>query len=162
MQKGHTKTIDAIDRQILSILEDNSRETMVEIARKVGLSSTPCVERIKRLEREGYIEGYTIRLNPNLMRRGFIVFLQVLLAESTNKAFDQFAEHVKKIDEVDECHMVAGDYDCLLKIRVRDMEEFHSVLVNKISEIPDIARTNSYAVIEPIKQNSKMVVLGHD
>lgn len=58
--------------------------------------------------------------------------------------------------------MVAGDYDCLLKIRVRDMEEFHSVLVNKISEIPDIARTNSYAVIEPIKQNSKMVVLGHD
>lgn len=97
MQKGHTKTIDAIDRQILSILEDNSRETMVEIARKVGLSSTPCVERIKRLEREGYIEGYTIRLNPNLMRRGFIVFLQVLLAESTNKAFDQFAEHVKKL-----------------------------------------------------------------
>ncbi len=151
------KSLDKIDWQILSILEDNGRETIVKIAGEVGLSQTPCIERIKRLERDGYIKKYTIELDRALLDRGFVVFVQVSFIDSTNKTFDQFAKAIAEIDEVEECHMVSGDYDCLLKVRQRDMKEFRTVITQKISEIQGIARTNSYAVIEEIKSGVKFV-----
>lgn len=156
MQKSHIRQLDDIDRHILSILEENARSTYVEIANQVGLSQTPCVERMKRLERDGYIERYTVQLNPRLLDRGFMVFVHVSFSDSTNRTFDRFAKVIERIDEVEECHMVAGDYDCLVKVRAKDMEEFRKVITMKISEIPGIARTNSYAVIEEVKSRSSM------
>lgn len=152
MQKSHIKQLDSTDRRILAALESNARATYVEIANQVGLSQTPCTERIKRLEKNGYIEGYQARLNPDLVGRGFMVFIQVTFADSTNDTFDHFRRALHEIDEVIECHMIAGGFDCLLKVAVADMEAYRKVLIDKISDIPGISQTNSYAVIEEIKR----------
>lgn len=157
MQKSHMRQLDDIDRRILSILEGNGRATYVEIAHRVGLSQTPCTERIKRLEREGYIERYTARLNPDLVGRGFTMFIQITFSDSRNERFDRFSEIIRNMPEVVECHMIAGGYDCLLKVCVEDMEAFRKVLISKISEIPGIAQTNSYAVIEVVKSGGQFL-----
>jgi len=151
------RRLDDIDRRILAILEENGRAPLVEIANRVGLSQTPCTERIRSLEREGYIEQYTVRLNPDLIERGFTTFIQVTFVDSTNETFDEFAEAIRELNEVVECHMVAGGYDCLLKICVKDMDAFRRVLIDKISEIPGIAQTNSYAVIDVVKKAERLM-----
>ncbi len=158
LPKQHTDKSDLIDRKIMSILEENGRASFVEIAKTVGLSQTPCAERIKRLERKGYIEGYTARLNPGLIDRGFTTFIQVTFTDSTNKTFQTFSDHILDIPEVIECHMVAGMFDCLLKVCVSNMDEFRQVLLEKISEIPGIAQTNSFAVIEDIKTRGRFII----
>ena len=157
LQNKHIKKIDSIDRKILSLLEENGRASFVEIAKTVGLSQTPCSERIKRLEREGFIESYTARLNPKLVDRGFITFIQVTFTDSTNKTFTEFTKHIEGIPEILECHMVAGLFDCLLKVCVSDISEFRSVLLEKIAEIPDISQTNSFTVIEVLKKPGKLI-----
>lgn len=157
MQKSHMRQLDDIDWRILSILEDNGRATYVDIAGRVGLSQTPCTERIRRLERDGYIEGYAARLNPQLVGRGFTMFVQVTFSDSRNERFDKFAAAVRTMPEVVECHMIAGGYDCLLKVCVKDMEAFRKVLIDKISEIPGIAQTNSYAVIDVVKSGERLL-----
>ncbi len=151
------KPLDHIDRLILSILEENSRASYVEIAHRVGLSQTPCTERIKRLERDGYIEGFTVRLNPDLIDRGFIVFIQITFADSTNERFDIFAKAINEMHEIVECHMLAGGYDCLLKVCVKDMAAFRSFLIDKLSPVPGIAQTNSYAAIEVVKNETNLM-----
>lgn len=151
------RQLDDIDRRILALLEDNGRATYVDIAGRVGLSQTPCTERIRRLERDGYIEGYSARLNPDLVGRGFTMFMQVTFSESTNERFDKFTEIVRDMPEVLECHMIAGGYDCLLKVCVKDMNAFRNVLIDKISQIPGIAQTNSFAVIEVVKRGGKFL-----
>lgn len=151
------RQLDDIDRRILGILEENGRATYVDIAGRVGLSQTPCTERIRRLEREGYIEGYAALLNPDLVDRGFTMFMQVTFSESTNERFDKFAKIIREMPEVLECHMIAGGYDCLLKICVKDMDAFRKVLIDKISQIPGIAQTNSFAVIEVVKRDGRLL-----
>lgn len=158
MHKSHNRKIDAVDREILTALEENARATYIEIAQRVGLSQTPCTERIRRLEKDGYIESYQAQLNPDLVGRGFTTFIQVRLTDSTNATFDRFKDAVRKIDEVVECHMIAGEYDCLLKISVADMDAYRKVLIDKISEIPGIAQTNSYAVIEVLKRRGNLLI----
>lgn len=152
--------LDKIDRRILSILEENGRATYVEIARQIGLSQTPCTERIRRLERDGFIVNYSARLNPNLIGRGFTVFVQITFSDSTNKTFDTFADAVLDMPEVVECYMVAGSVDCMLKICVNDMNEFRKLLIDKISNIPGIAHTNSLTAIEVVK--SGQTLMGQD
>jgi Lrp/AsnC family transcriptional regulator, leucine-responsive regulatory protein len=152
------KPLDRIDRLILSILEENSRASYVEIAHRVGLSQTPCTERIKRLERDGFIKGYTVRLNPDLIDRGFTIFIQITFADSTNERFDRFAKAIQNMHEIVECHMLAGGYDCLLKVCVKDMASFRTFLIDKLSPVPGIAQTNSYAAIEVVKSETKLML----
>ena len=149
--------IDDTDRKILAMLEENGRATYVQVAERIGLSQTPCAERIKRLERDGYIEGYSARLNPDLIGRGFTVFIQVTFSDTSNETFEEFSRALPDIEEVVECHMIAGGYDCLLKVCVESMDVFRSVLTEKISTIPGIAQTNSYAVIDVVKRSSRLM-----
>jgi len=149
--------IDDLDQQILALLEENGRATYVQIADRIGLSQTPCAERIKRLERDGYIEGYSARLNPDLIGRGFTVFIQVTFTDTSNETFERFSQTLSDIDEVVECHMIAGGYDCLLKVCVESMDAFRTALTNKISTIPGISQTNSYAVIDVVKRSSRLL-----
>ena len=158
--KRHMKRLDDVDRKILSILEDNGREKIVKISERIGLSQTACVERIKGLERLGVIKKYTIDLDRNLLDCAFVVFVQVMFTESSNENFNRFVKAVEKIVEIEECHMVSGDFDCLLKVRQKDMKEFRTVITQKLSDIPGIARTNSYVVIDELKSNSKVMAAG--
>ncbi|MFQ3264353.1 MAG: Lrp/AsnC family leucine-responsive transcriptional regulator [Colwellia sp.] len=152
MGNNKTKPLDRIDLMILSTLQADGRISNVDLAQKVSLSASPCLDRVKRLEKEGYIERYGAFLNARKLNYGMSAFVQVNLSRTTSDAFKRFNKEVVTIKEVAECHLVAGGYDYLLKIRFADIENYRLVL-EKIGGLTDIAQTTTYIVTEHIKQD---------
>ncbi len=128
------------------------------LARRVGLTPTPCQERVKRLERDGYITGYAARLDPARLDLGLLVFVQVTLDRTTTDVFGRFAAAIRSFASVAECHMVAGGFDYLLKIRCRDMADYRRILGDELGSIDGIAQTHTYAVMEEIKTETALPV----
>lgn len=157
MQKITIKPLDRIDRTILETLQREGRISNVELARKVHLSPSPCLDRVKKLEAEGYIEGYQARLNASKLGLGVVAFIQITLDRTTADIFNQFKRAVVGVAEVEECHMVAGGFDYLLKLRIADMEGYRKVL-SQLVELPGVAQTHTYMVIEEIKQGSQLAM----
>ncbi|MDQ7988482.1 MAG: Lrp/AsnC ligand binding domain-containing protein [Candidatus Dactylopiibacterium sp.] len=151
---------DPIDLDILETLQAEGRTTNVALARQVGLSPTPCLERVRALEADGLIAGYTARLSPGRLGLGLTVFLEVLLERTSEDAFREFRAAVMKIPEIQACHMVAGGFDYLLKVRVPDMAAFRAFLGEVLAQVPGIRETHSYAVMEELKDDSA-ISLGH-
>ena len=120
--------LDKIDRKILSILQGDGRIANVELAERIGLSPTSVGERLKRLQRDGFVEGYGARLNPHRLGLGLLVFVEVMLDKTTPDVFERFAKAVQAAPEVLECHMVAGGFDYLVKARVADMTAYRRFL----------------------------------
>jgi Lrp/AsnC family leucine-responsive transcriptional regulator len=152
MSNGKTKTLDRIDMMILSTLQADGRISNVELAKQVNLSASPCLDRVKRLEKEGYIERYGAFLNARKLNYGMSAFVQVTLNRTTSETFKLFNKEIMTIKEVAECHLVAGGYDYLLKIRFADIESYRLVL-EKIGGLTDIAQTSTYIVTEHIKRD---------
>ena len=146
-----TRPLDRIDRKILDLLQEFGRLTNVELARAVNLSPTPCLERVRRLERAGYITGYGAHLDPAKVGAGLLVFLQVTLDRTTPKVFEQFKLAIYQMPEVLECHMVAGGFDYLLKVRVADMPAYRKALGDKLAALPGVLQTHTYVVMEEVK-----------
>ena len=145
------RELDRVDRQILALLQTDGRLSVAELARNVHLTLTPCIERVRRLEREGYIEGYFARLNPRHLGQQLLAFTEVTLDHSTPDVLQRFKDAACALDEVVECHMVAGGFDYLLKTRVRDMEEYRRVLGEKIAAVRGVRHTQTYFVLEEVK-----------
>ena len=148
-----TKTLDRVDLAILKTLQSDGRITNVELAKKVNLSASPCLDRVKRLETEGYIKRYGAFLNTSKLNYGMTAFIQVTLDRTTADVFKLFKAEVVKIKEIVECHLVAGGYDYLLKIRFADIESYRLILEN-IAGLPAISQTHTYMVTEHIKEDS--------
>ena len=125
----------------------------VDLARRVNLSASPCLERVRRLEAAGLIAGYSARLNASALGYGTSAFIQVTLDRTTAEVFDRFRDAVITIPEVAECHMVAGGFDYLLKLRLTGMDAYRAVLT-RIVDLPGVAQTHTYVVIEAIKQDT--------
>ncbi|QBG36925.1 Lrp/AsnC family transcriptional regulator [Litorilituus sediminis] len=153
MSNNKIKPLDRIDKVILSTLQENGRISNVDLAKKVNLSASPCLDRVKRLEAEGYIERYGAFLNASKLNYGMTAFIQVTLDRTTTDVFKLFKNEVVKIKEVVECNLIAGGYDYLLKIRFGGMESYRLVL-EKVSALPSISQTQTYMVTEHIKQDS--------
>jgi len=153
MNKDKTKSLDRIDLTILDVLQKNGRISNSELSKKVNLSASPCLERVKRLEQDGYIERYGAFLNASKLKYGMSAFIQVTLDRTTAEVFNDFREQVIKIKEVAECHMVAGGFDYLLQLRFEDMEAFRKLL-GMIVELPGISQTHTYMVMEHVKRYS--------
>lgn len=143
--------LDQIDLGILAALQADGRITNVALARQVGLSATPCLERVKSLEAEGLITGYVARLSASALGLGLTVFVQIAIERTSQRVFEAFREAVQGIPEIEECHMVAGGYDYLLKVRVPDMAAYRNFLGAVLSGIPGIRETHSYPVMEEVK-----------
>jgi len=152
------RSLDTIDRNILKTLQDQGRISNVHLAQQVNLSPTPCLERVRRLEREGYIKGYVALLNANLLDAALIAFIEISLDETTTPALDTFRNAVLKMDEVQECHMVAGGFDFLIKVRTRDMAHYRRFLGEKLSTIKGISTTHTYVVMEEVKASSAIAI----
>lgn len=152
--------LDQIDLDILAALQADGRTTNVALAKQVGLSPTPCLERVKSLEAEGFIAGYSARLAPAALGLGLTVFVQISIERTSQQVFTDFRAAVQAIPEVQECHMVAGGYDYLLKVRVPDMLAYRNFLGVVLSGIPGIRETHSYPVMEELK-DSAAIPLGH-
>ena len=153
-----TTDLDAADRRLLAVLQDDGRISVVDLAEKIGLSATATTERIKRLTREGYILGYGARLSPEKLGRAFLVFIEVKLERTTLDVFEQFAKAIVRAPEVLECHMVAGGFDYLVKTRVADMEAYRHFLGNILWALPGVRETHTYAVMEEIKSTAALPV----
>ena len=151
-QSGVALTVDKTNLLILSLLQVEGRMSNVELARQVNLSASPCLERVRRLEGAGLIEGYSARLNAAALGFGTSAFIQVTLDRTTAEVFDRFRDAVVMIQEVAECHMVAGGFDYLLKLRLTGMDAYRSVLA-RIVDLPGVAQTHTYVVIEAVKQD---------
>ena len=150
MKTQRHRELDRIDLAILKNLQADGRIANVELARLVNLSPSPCLERVKRLEAEGYIEAYQARLNAAKLNQAMSAFIQVTLDRTTGDVFDTFKQSLVQIPEVAECHMVAGGFDYLVKLRFSDMEAYRVVL-GLLVELPGVAQTHTYVVIEDVK-----------
>lgn len=148
--------LDKIDRRILEILQADGRIANVELAERIGLSPTSVGERIKRLQREGFIEGYGARLDPQRLGLGLLVFVEVLLDKTTPDVFDRFATAVRRAPEVLECHMVAGGFDYLVKARMSDMAAYRRFLGETLLGLPGVRETRTYAVMEEVKSDAPL------
>jgi len=153
MSVSKPKVLDRIDLAILDALQQNGRISNVELAQKVNLSASPCLDRVKRLEQDGYIRRYGAFLNAKMLNYGMSAFIQVTLDRTTADVFENFKQAVVKIKEVAECHLVAGGYDYLLKIRFRDMQAYREIL-EKVVSLPAISQTHTYMITEHIKEDS--------
>lgn len=152
------KDLDRIDLKILEQLQLDGRISNVELSKRVGLSPTPCLERVRRLERQGYISGYTAILNPKFLGATLLVFVEITLNRSTADVFDQFSHAVQNLDEILECHLVSGDFDYLLKTRVADMAAYRKLLGETLLRLPGVSDTRTYVVMEEVKQSAKLVI----
>lgn len=150
--------MDRIDLKILSELQADARLSIVELSRRVGLTKTPCAERVRRLERSGVIRGYHAELDPVAMGVSHIVVVQVLLTSTTEQDLRRFNEAVKKIVEIESCHMIAGDFDYLLKVRTRDINEYRKVMGERISQLPCVKQTHTYVAMEVVKDERRLPV----
>jgi Lrp/AsnC family leucine-responsive transcriptional regulator len=157
-----SRDLDRVDRQILSLLQADGRLTVAELARTVNLTLTPCIERVRRLERDGFIEGYFARLNPRRLGLQLLAFTEVTLDHANPDVFQRFKDTVQVIDEIMECHMVAGGFDYLLKTRVQDMEEYRRVLGDKIAALRGVRHTQTYFVLEEVKSTHTLPIRGSD
>ena len=150
--------MDQVDRKILRALQEDGRITNAGLAEKCGLSNAACFERVRRLRESGVILGYTALLDPEKLDRALMIFIEVLLDRTTDDVFAAFADHVRKLPDVIECHMVAGGFDYLLKVRVADMAAYRAFLGDTLVALPGIRETRTYAVLEEVKLTSAIPV----
>jgi Lrp/AsnC family transcriptional regulator, leucine-responsive regulatory protein len=152
------RTLDRIDRRLLMLLQQDGRAPVSQLAREVHLTVTPTLERVRRLEASGYIEGYCARLNPARLGLGLLAYVEVSLDRTTPDAFEHFKQAMLAHDEVMECHMVAGGFDYLLKVRVSDMESYRRFLGDRIAAARGVQQTHTYFVMEEVKSTYRIVV----
>ncbi|MGB9989429.1 Lrp/AsnC ligand binding domain-containing protein [Massilia sp. SM-13] len=151
-QKESVRSLDKLDRKILQLLQQDGRISMKDLAEQVGLSITPTTERVKRMERDGVISGYHARLNPAALGATLLVFVEITLNQKSASHFEQFRREVLRIPEVQECHLVSGDFDYLIKARIHEMAEYRKLLGDMLLNLPGAAQSKSYVVMEEIKE----------
>jgi Lrp/AsnC family transcriptional regulator, leucine-responsive regulatory protein len=146
------RELDKTDRKILDLLQRNGRLSMTELAEQIGLSATPCTERVRRLEREGVITGYHARLNPAAVGLGMLVFVELKMATKSDQVFNQVKRQIAGVPEVLDCHLVAGDFDYLIKARISEMSQYRRLLGNILLKLPGATESRSYIVMEELKE----------
>jgi len=154
MNDQHHRILDRYDQAILDILSVEGRLPITELSKRVGLSKTPCQNRLKRLVSEGYIVGFRAILSPRMLGQEHVAFVEVKLSDTREKALRDFNEAVMATPEIEQCHMIAGAFDFLLKVRTGDIRDYRLVLGEKISALPHVANTSTHVSMEAIKDAS--------
>ena len=152
------KIIDRIDKNILFELQKDGRLSNVELSKRVGLSPTPCLERVKRLEKEQYITGYQANLNSAKLDLALLIFVEITLTKTSPDVFDDFAAAVHELDVIQECHLVSGDFDFLLKTRVIDMLAYRQLLGDTLLRLPAVSESRTYVVMDEIKSSNMLPI----
>lgn len=146
--------MDAIDKKLLGLLQEDTKKTTKELSMVLNLSVTAVYERIKKLEREGVISKYVAILDKNKVEKAFVVFCHIKLIQHTKDLIHTFESEVIKLDEVLECFHVSGDYDYILKVHVKDMDEFREFMVTKLTGLKHIGSTHSSFMIGEVKNTT--------
>lgn len=150
--KNEDSEIDQFDRKIMEALQADGRMSVTDLSARVGLSKTPCQIRLRRLIADGYIEGFRAVLNAQKLGNDHVAFVEVKLASTHETALDAFNRSVRHIPAVEECHMIAGRFDYLLKVRTRDIRTYRQVLGEQISTLPHVASTSTSVSMQAVKE----------
>ncbi|MYM64814.1 Lrp/AsnC ligand binding domain-containing protein [Pseudomaricurvus sp. HS19] len=153
-KEGAERALTRIDRRILKELQSNARISYAELARRVGLTTSPCIERVRRLESDGYIKGYTTVLDPDKLGSGLVVFVQIRLVRMSQDIFAEFATAAAALQEVQECFLISGSFDYLIKARVADMHEYRRFLGETLLSLPHVQESTSFVVMEEVKEST--------
>ena len=148
-----TEKLDKVDLQILRTLQENARLTTKELAAQASLSSTPVFERLKRLEREGYIKKYIAVLDADKLNQGFVVFCNVKLRRMNKDIAMEFTRIIQNIPEVTECYNISGSYDYLLKIHAPNMKYYQEFIINVLGTIDSLGSLESMFVMDEVKHD---------
>lgn len=146
------RELDKIDRKILRILQEEGRISFTELGERVGLSTTPCTERVRRLERDGVITGYYARLDPQHVKASLLVFVEISLSYKSGDIFEEFRRAALRLPNVLECHLVSGDFDYLIKARINEMASYRKLLGSTLLTLPHVRESKSYIVMEEVKE----------
>jgi len=147
------KDLDSYDLNILNALQQDGRMSFTDLGKKVGLTTTPCIDRVRKLEREGYIHGYSARLSARNLGKGLVVFVQITLDRTNKRTFEDFRRSIQKISSVQECYLVTGGFDFLVKARIKDMSAYRGLLEDELLNLPGVKGSTSIAVMEVIKES---------
>jgi Lrp/AsnC family leucine-responsive transcriptional regulator len=150
--------MDAIDKKLLGLLQEDTKKTTKELSLILNLSVTAVYERIKKLEREGVIRNYVALLNRNKIEKAFVVFCHLKLIQHTKDVIHTFENEVVRLDEVSECFHVSGDYDYILKVSVKDMDAYREFMVTKLTGLQHIGSTHSSFMIGEVKNTTAFVL----
>jgi Lrp/AsnC family transcriptional regulator, leucine-responsive regulatory protein len=150
--------LDKTNRKILRELQSEGRLSNIELAHRVNLSPAACLERVRKLQELGYIQHYTAQLNPQLLDASLLAFIEVVLDRTTPDVFDDFKRKVQVIPEILECHMVAGGFDYLIKVRVKDMNAYRDFLGKSLLQLGGVRETHTYAVMEEVKNTTHLPI----
>ena len=147
------KELDSFDRKILDILAVDGRISVTDLARKIGLSKSPTQARLKRLEEQRIIQGYSALFDPIQLGRDHVAFVEVKLSDTREAALAAFNASVINVPEIEQCHLIAGDFDYLLKVRTAGMIGYRAVLAEKISTLPHVSNTSTYVAMQAVKED---------
>jgi Lrp/AsnC family leucine-responsive transcriptional regulator len=148
--------LDRFDRMILGVLASEGRISIADLARRIGLSKSPTQARLRRLEADGVIQGYRALVDPIRLGLDHVAFAEVRLTDTREAALAAFNAAVAKIGEIEQVHMIAGNFDYLMKIRTRNMAEYRAVLAEKISTLPFVASTSTYVAMQAVKEDGPL------
>lgn len=144
--------LDRFDQAILTILSEEGRLSVADLARRIGLSKSPTQARLRRLETEGIIAGYRALIDPIRLGLDHVAFVEVRLTDTREAALAAFNAAVARIGEIEQVHLIAGNFDYLMKVRTRSMSEYRMVLAEKISTLPHVAGTSTYVAMQAVKE----------
>lgn len=145
--------LNKLDQNILKTLQEDGRISFTDLGKKVGLTTTPCIERVRKLEREGFIKGYTALLSAQQLEVGLVVFVQVRLDRTSKQTFEDFRREIRKLPDIQECYLVTGSFDFLVKTRVKDMAAYRDLLEGSLLSLPGVQGSTSIAVMETVKES---------
>lgn len=145
--------LDRFDRAILSALGQDGRMSITDLAQKIGLSKSPTQARLRRLEAEGFILGYRALIDPIRLGMDHVAFIEVRLSDTREAALEAFNKAIARIPEIEEAHLIAGNFDYLMKVRTRSMRDYRAVLAEKISTLPHVANTSTYVAMQAVKED---------
>lgn len=154
---GIAFSLDRTDRKMLTVLARDGRISLTDLAAAVGLSKTPVQLRMRRMERAGIIAGYRAVLDPVRLGAAHVAFVEVRLSDTREPALQAFNKAVLGVSEIEECHMVAGGFDYLLKVRTTDITEYRRVMGERISSLPHVAATSTYVAMEAVKDDTAAI-----
>ena len=154
--KASTHKLDRTDLKILRLLQKQGRISNVDLSQQVNLSPAPCLVRVKRLEQAGIIRRYRAELDPLSLGLALLAYVEITLDRTTPDVFENFKQAIQMIPEIEECHMVAGGFDYLVKVRCADMDDYRRILGEKIAAINGISQTHTYVVMEQVKTSNEL------
>jgi len=148
--------LDRFDRAILAVLAEDGRISIADLARRIGLSKSPTQARLRRLEASGIITGYRALVDPIRLGLDHVAFVEVRLTDTREAALAEFNAAVAKVGEIEQAHLIAGNFDYLMKVRTRSMADYRRVLAEVISTLPHVASTSTYVAMQAVKEDGPL------